>query len=118
MTAIMAGKRVPVAEDEYVIARHLADDLQDVGADVLGPVATVADALALVVAERLAAAVLDVDPRGEMAYPVVDALVGRHVRIVPCTGYSASALPSRYAGVPRCEKPVEIDRLVAASFPG
>ena len=117
MTATIAGKRVLVAEDEYFIAKSLVDELQEIGADVLGPVATVSDTLALIAAERLDAVVLDINLRGEMAYPVADALIERKVPFVLATGYSADTLPTRYAGVPRCDKPVEVDKLVAKLFP-
>ena len=105
MTTTMTGKRILVAEDEYFIARYLVDDLRDIGADVLGPVATIADALTLIAAEPLDAAVLDVNLRGEMAYPVVDALLVRGIPVVLSTGYSAHALPTRYKGLHTCDNP-------------
>ena len=118
LTTTMVGKRVLVAEDEYFIAKSLVDDLQGIGADVLGPVATIADALALIAAEPLDAAVLDINLRGEMAYAVADALIKRGIPVVLATGYSSSALPSRYSNVLRCDKPVDVDRLAAKLFPG
>lgn len=117
MTTSLAGKRVLVAEDDYFIAKSLAGDLREAGADVLGPVASVAEALALVATEAFDAAVLDVNLRGEMAYPLVDAVMGRGIPVVFATGYSGDALPMRYAAVPRCDKPIKADRLVAALFP-
>ena len=114
----LRGKRILVVEDEYFIAKSLARDLQQAGADVLGPVPTVADAMALIDAGSVDAAVLDVNLRGEMAYPVADALTERRVPFVLATGYSADALPVRYASLPRCDKPVAADALVAALFPG
>lgn len=88
MTTTMAGKRVPVVEDEYFLAKSLAVDLRDFGADVLGPVAPIADALAVITSERLDAVVLDVNLRGEMAYPVADLLIERRVPFVLATGYA------------------------------
>ena len=117
MTASLAGKRVLVAEDEYFIAKSLADDLRGAGADILGPVATVAEALELIGTEGLDAVVLDINLRGEMAYPVADKLLVRGLPFVLATGCSSSALPSRYAEVPHCDKPVEVGGLAAALFP-
>ncbi len=103
--ATLAG-RVLVAEDEYVIAEEVAAVLAGAGAEVLGPVATVAEALRLAAAEgRLDAALLDVSLRGKAIWPVVDALLARGVPVVLATGYDASALPQAYAHLPRCEKP-------------
>ena len=42
------GLRLLLVEDEFVLALGLADALGDLGAVVLGPVATVGDALALI----------------------------------------------------------------------
>ncbi len=117
MTASLKGKRVLVVEDDYFVAKSLADDLRDAGAEVIGPVATVAEALELIGAEELDAVVLDVNLRGVMAYPVADRLLARGLPFVLATGYSSSTLPSRYVGAPHCDKPVEVSGLAAALFP-
>ena len=66
--------------------------------------------------EPVDGAVVDLNLRGEMAYPVLDALLERGGPIVLATGYSARTLPTRYADVPRCDKPVDVDWLVKALF--
>ena len=54
---------------------NLQHDLEQGGAEVVGPVPSVADALRLVVTEEANDdATLDVNLRGEKAYPVADAL--------------------------------------------
>lgn len=115
--APLAGKRILVVEDDYLIAKGLVRDLQQAGADVVGPAPTGAQALTLIEAGPLDGAVLDINLRGEMAYSVADALVERSVPFVIATGYSAEALPARYASIPRCDKPVEFRAIVAALFP-
>ena len=120
MTAVnntLAGKRILVVEDDYFIAKSLVRDLRAIGAEVVGPAPSVTEALELVGAGPLDGAVLDINLRGEMAYPVADALVERRVPFVLSTGYSADALPTRYASVPRCEKPIDAGSLAAALFP-
>ena len=112
----VTGKRVLVVEDDYFIAKGLARSLKASGADVLGPVATVADALELVEAEPLDGAVLDINLRGDLVYPVADALSGRRVPFIFATGYGATAIPERYASIARCEKPVEADAFIRALF--
>ena len=95
-------------EDEFFLAKDLAKGLTARGAEVIGPVPSVDDALDLIEAcGRLDGALLDVNLRGEMAYPVADALTERGVPFMFITGYDASSIPERYAGVTRCEKPVE-----------
>lgn len=52
------------------MAEDLQHDLEQVGAEVVGPLPSVADALRLVVPEEaIDGAVLDVNLRGETAYP-------------------------------------------------
>ena len=114
---VLSGKRILVVEDDYFIAKGLVRDLERVGAAVIGPVPTIAQALAAIAAEELDAVVLDVNLRGEMAYPVADKLLAQGLPFVLTTGYSSSALPSRYAGVPHCDKPVEVGALASALFP-
>ena len=104
--AALANRRVLVAEDEYMIAEEIATVLGDAGAEVLGPVPRVADALRLLAAEsRIDGALLDVNLGSEAVWPVVDALLARGVPVVLASGYNASAIPAAYACLPRCEKP-------------
>ena len=114
--AVLAGKRILVAEDEYFIAKGLARDLRQAGAVVIGPVPTLDEALALVAAEPLDGAVLDVSLRDGMAFPVADALAKKGVCFVFATGYASSTLPSRYAATAHCEKPVEVGAVAAKLF--
>jgi CheY-like chemotaxis protein len=105
----VAGKRLLVVEDEYVIASDIASALEDAGAEVIGPAATVKNALELIEREagRLDGAVLDINLRNERVFPVADALTSRGVPFVLATGYDLGSIPSAYADVPRCEKPVD-----------
>ena len=107
--ASLRGRRVLVAEDEYMLAEDLRAELERVGALVLGPVPSVAEALELVTAEPGPdVAILDINLGGEMAYPVADALRARGIPFVFATGYDAWSIPEAYKDVPRAEKPVEV----------
>lgn len=110
-----ARKRILVVEDEYMIAEDMAQDLRAMGVEVVGPVPSVERALAAVEAESdLDGAVLDINLKGHMVYPVVDALRARNVPVLFTTGYDASAIPARYANVEHCEKPLTGSRLKTA----
>ena len=104
----LAGRRVLVVEDEYLLADALDRALGAAGAAVLGPVASVEAALNLLGRVRPDAVVLDVNLDGEMAYPVADALAASGVPYLFTTGYDQAALPQRHAAVRRLEKPVEM----------
>jgi CheY-like chemotaxis protein len=108
LAQLLRGRRILVVEDDYMLADDLREDLESAGAEVLGPVATVEDALALLAREdRLDGAVLDVNLAGEAVYPVADALLARGVQFAFATGYDGWSLPAAYAGIPRFEKPLD-----------
>ena len=116
-TQRLADRRVLLVEDDYVIVTDMARSLEADGAEVVGPASTVADALALVAqTPRLDAAVLDISLHGEMVFPVADALAARGVPFVFATGYDQDMVPSRYAGIVLCEKPVEPAAIARALF--
>lgn len=115
--ARLAGKRILVIEDEWLIGKGLVRDLRRAGAEVLGPVPAIDEALHLIGAEPLDGAVLDMNLRGEMAFAVADLLSERGVPFVLSTGYSPDALPRRYGNVPRCGKPIEVGALAKTLFP-
>ena len=113
--ATLTSRRILVAEDEYMTAEEVATVLAEAGAEVFGPVVSVADALRVVAAEDgIEGALLDVNLRGEAIWPVVDALLARGVPVVLATGYDAGALPKAYAHLPRCEKPMSGRALICA----
>jgi DNA-binding NtrC family response regulator len=111
---LLKGRHLLIVEDEYIIASDLAQSLEECGAEVIGPAGSVKDALELVerTGEHIDGAVLDVNLRNEPVYPVADALVAHGLPFVFTTGYDTVAIPEVYAGVPRCEKPVDIAQLV------
>ena len=106
-TTDLAGLRLLLVEDEYLIAQFLAEIVQEMGAEVLGPVASVDDALELIAdCPDTDAAILDVNLRGEVVYPVADVLIDRRVPLVFTSGYGRDALPTRYGDIDLFTKPV------------
>ncbi|WP_268956997.1 response regulator [Sabulicella rubraurantiaca] len=109
----IAGRNILVVEDEYLIARDLAEQLEMAGANVLGPVATVDAAMRILDRhERVDAAVLDVKLMGATVYPVADALRRLGVPILFATGYNRDALAPAFQDVLLCEKPLETSRVI------
>lgn len=106
-------RRVLVVEDEYFLADDIANALKQLGAEVVGPVATREDAIAEL-SGAIDAAVLDVNLRGETVFTIADALRARGVPFVFGTGYEAAALPDAYRDIPRWQKPFEASELVRA----
>jgi hypothetical protein len=101
----------------YFIADEMRHGFAKTGAEVLGPVNGVGEALALIgKAGRIDGAVLDIKLHDEVVYPVADALRERGVPFVFATGYDQTVIPAPYADVRRCEKPVSPEVVAKALF--
>lgn len=112
---VLEDCRILVVEDEYLLAEELRVELTEAGAEVVGPVPTVERALRLLEDERdVHGAILDVNLGGEPVFSLADTLIGRGVPVVFATGYDISALPSRFADVPCCGKPIDRSRIALA----
>ena len=103
------GLRVLVVEDSWQVSAALKGLLEAWGADVAGPVATVADAARLVSERRIDVALVDINLRGgELAYDLIDQLHGQGIRIVVVTGYAdVPSMEGKVAVV--LQKPVHAD---------
>ena len=110
----LAGKRVLVAEDEFLIAHDLKRALTALDAEVIGPVSNLPAGLSLLDGEELDAAVLDVNLCGSMSFPLADRLNEAGVPILFVTGYDEWALPDQYLGAPRIAKPFNCGDVTSA----
>ena len=107
--------RILVVEDEYFLADELAQELADAGAIVLGPVPTIDQALAVMEEEAAPdGAVLDVNLGGVLVFSLADTLIERGVPIIFTTGYDPNTLPVRFANVPICGKPINVELIATA----
>ncbi|MEZ5842857.1 MAG: response regulator [Hyphomicrobiaceae bacterium] len=108
----LKGLRVLLVEDDFLLALDMRMHFEQAGAIVVGHAASLSQALQFVAGgEPFDAAVVDLDLRGEAAYPVADALLARGVRFVFTTGYDQSVIPPRFGSVERFEKPVDLARV-------
>ncbi|MEO9189944.1 MAG: response regulator [Acetobacteraceae bacterium] len=82
-----------IVEDELLIAMLIEDALVAEACVIVGPFASVSEALAAAKTETLDVAVLDVNLRGEKVYPVAEALAERGVPFLLLSGYGANAVP-------------------------
>ena len=105
MNGPFSGRRVLLVEDEMLVVWLLEDMLADLGCVVVGPAASVNQALAMIDAEAFDAAVLDVNLDGQMSYPVADALTARGMPFVFSTGYDKDTLRDGYRTFPVLQKP-------------
>jgi len=105
MNSPFSGRRVLLVEDEMLVVWLLEDMLADLGCAVVGPAASVNQALAMIDAEAIDVAVLDVNLNGQMSYPIADALATRGVPFVFSTGYDKDTLLDGYRIFPVLQKP-------------
>jgi DNA-binding response OmpR family regulator len=111
--AQLGGRRVLVIEDEYFIADDLRQMLADVGAEVIGPFPDLAGAENMVInGEPIDAALLDINVRDEMIFPLARTLRSCGVPFVFTTGYDRSTVITEFQDVPLLEKPLDIRRVV------
>jgi CheY-like chemotaxis protein len=87
----LEGKRILIVEDEFLIAMTASDMLGELGAVIVGPAATVNEALELARAENIDAALLDLNLYGHSSAIVAEALEARGIPIVFATGYERGA---------------------------
>lgn len=115
--SLVRGRRILVVEDEFFIAEELRHALEDLGAHVVGPVATVDAALAVVRSpDPLDGATLDMTLGRERSDEVARALQERGVPFVILSGYGERGLPEDLRQIPRCEKPFDIRKVVRKLF--
>jgi CheY-like chemotaxis protein len=105
----LAGRRLLVVEDETLIAMELCQDLEALGWSILGPAATIEEAMRLIDGQPLPdAAVLDVNLGGKLVYPLAELLQAKGVPFVFCSGYQQLDDHENFRVWPLVRKPVNI----------
>lgn len=98
-----------------MVAMFVEEVLQGAGYDLIGPLPRVADALHAAETEVMDAALLDVNVRGELIYPVVRVLRRRGVPVVLSSGYAGmGAIPEEFAQLDWLSKPYSEQALLGA----
>lgn len=107
---------VLVVEDEFLIGMEMQDLLIANGYEVIGPVATVSAALAVLATGSLDACLLDVNLRGEHSAPVAQALKEKKVPFLRSSAYRRETLDEQdaFAGVTNIGKPTTPNRLLSS----
>jgi DNA-binding NtrC family response regulator len=106
-----------VVEDSWHIGTALKSLLRALGAEVLGPVATAAEAERLIAEQMPDASIVDFNLRGgELATGLIDKLSELGIRVIVVSGYaSVPILPGKAAAI--LQKPLVESQLLAALLP-
>jgi CheY-like chemotaxis protein len=103
-----------LVEDETVLAFLVEDMLADLGCRQVLYAASVPEALALLRQRRPDAAVLDVNVKNEMVYPVAENLAAAQIPFLFATGYGRGGIPEPWHSVTVIQKPFVLATLAAA----
>jgi DNA-binding NarL/FixJ family response regulator len=106
--ARLAGKKILIVEDSLLLADQLGRLLEAEGCSIIGPAATVDQALRLAELASLDGAILDINLQGAPSFVVGTALARRGKPFMIVTGYGEQfQLPHELRAAPRLQKPVE-----------
>lgn len=107
--APLAGRRVLVVEDEYFIADDISRELISLGAEIIGPIAELKEAERILNGgATVDGALLDINLRSEMIFPLARFLRSRKVPFLFTTGYEKASLAPEFQDVPLFEKPLDL----------
>jgi CheY-like chemotaxis protein len=115
----LAGLRVLVVEDEMMVAMLIEDFLEEFGCTIVGPVASIAEAMRLAATEAIDGAMLDINIDGQSIYPVAEELAQRDIPFIFVSGYSTEQFRSEYKNHPRLSKPfrrLHLRRILTETF--
>jgi DNA-binding response OmpR family regulator len=108
----LAGLRILVVEDEFLVAMLVEEMLQKLRCEIVGPVSTLEQAVAIVRQNCLDGALLDANLNGKSSSPVADELFVHEVPFILVTGYGGhKGDPPVLTRAPRVRKPVNFDEL-------
>jgi CheY-like chemotaxis protein len=109
---LLAGRRVLVVEDELLVLMMIEDMLADLGCESVIAAATVDKALAVIDAQVIDAAMLDMNLKGNNSHVVAEALAARGVPFVYSTGAGGPNMRDGYRDRPVLKKPFKYEELV------
>ena len=101
----LTGASILVVEDDAFIAMGIKAMLQDSGCMVLGPLASVSAALAMLEVQQPAAVLLDLKLADGLATPIAAVLTARGVPFALLTGMDGTEIEAALSFTPRLGKP-------------
>ena len=110
----LAGLRLLLVEDEYLVARDIRRTLLAAGCAEVELAATLRDGQRRASTGGLDGALLDIKLGDADAFPLAEHLLETGVPLLFITGYSGDSIPKRLQGVVRLDKPFPRRQLVHA----
>ena len=108
----LTGRRVLIIEDEYFLADDIVRALTALGARIVGPYGDLDEATDVVDRDvAIDAAIVDINLKDEMAFPLARVLRSRKVPLVFTSGYDKISIDSEFQDVRLWSKPLDIKAL-------
>jgi DNA-binding response OmpR family regulator len=108
---VTEARSVLIIEDEPLISMMLEDFLDTLGHQVAGSCDSIGDAMERVEQGGFDIAIIDVNLKGELIWPVADRLQDKGIPFVVATGGHIEPPPTRHADAPVLSKPYTIDAI-------
>lgn len=103
--------RILIVEDQTLLALRVADIVEEMGYEAIGPVASVSAGLPLALREDIDAALLDIHLIDQTVKPIADVLERRAISFAFMTAYTRAHLPATHRGRPFLCKPFTDEQL-------
>jgi DNA-binding response OmpR family regulator len=105
----LTGLRVFLAEDEFPVLQLIEDMIEELGCRIAGSVTNISAALEAAETTDADIAILDVNLRGQNAFPVAAILKRRGIPILFSTGYGPAGLDAEWKDFDVIQKPFPLD---------
>lgn len=102
-----------VLEDEPLIAMMVNEWLDELDCEAVGPIASLAEALAVIPSENFDVAILDVSLKGGESFPAAEALQARGKPFAFATGRDGGSVQERFPEAAVLQKPYDYAALRA-----
>lgn len=114
----LAGRRILVVEDEFLLSFDICQQIDDCGGVVVGPASTLDKGYALIDTKPLPdGGILNIRIGRDMVYPLADKLLAADVPIIFATSEDRSSIPQKYVSVPLLAKPINMMIVAEKLFP-
>ncbi len=108
------GLRILLVEDDLLLAMEMEDVLRDLGCEIVGPFGRLGEAINAAFSEGLDGAIVDLNLRGEMSFPLIEELKRKRIPCVLCSGYAdLPEMRSQLGEIPKLGKPCNHEHLIA-----
>jgi DNA-binding response OmpR family regulator len=112
---MVAGAKILVVEDNYLLAEVVCDFVADCGMQPIGPATGLDRGLVYARQAPLDGAILDINLDGRLSFPICGVLMQRGIPFCFLTAYGdLSLVPQQFRAAPLVSKPFETEEMRGA----